>query len=141
MDKQKQIEEMANDLKKIKFDLKGCFVPQYVGVYEDITAKELHDLGYRKIPKNAVVLTREEYDKLQSLKDDYTKGYEAGVDEGWDNARKETAEKFKKLLKALVADRNCNEDYDWEDVQVDGQIFVECVDEICKEITEGKVKE
>lgn len=55
--------------------------------------------------------------------------------------RKETAEKFKKLLKALVADRNCNEDYDWEDVQVDGQIFVECVDEICKEITEGKVKE
>lgn len=129
MDKQNQIEEMANELCWLRED-----------EYREI-ANLLYEVGYRKIPENAVVLTREEYDKLQSLKDDYTKGYEAGVDEGWDNARKETAEKFKKLLKALVADRNCNEDYDWEDVQVDGQIFVECVDEICKEITEGKVKD
>jgi hypothetical protein len=54
-------------------------------------------------------------------------------------ARKETAEKFAERLKDLVAERNCNEDYDWEDVQIDGQIFVECVDEICEEILEGKV--
>ena len=51
--------------------------------------------------------------------------------------RKETAEKFAERLKDLVAERNCNEDYDWEDVQVDGHIFVECIDEIAKELTEG----
>lgn len=33
-----------------------------------------------------------------------------------------------------------NEDYDWEDVQVDGQIFIECVDEICKEFTDKGVQ-
>ena len=65
MDKQKQIEEMAKDLKQIKFNMQGCFIPQYVGVHEDITARDLYELGYRKIPEGAVVLTREEYEILK----------------------------------------------------------------------------
>ena len=59
-----------------------------------VYCEALYNAGYRKIPEGAVVLTREEYEKFQALRDDYVKGYEAGVDEGWDNARKETAEKL-----------------------------------------------
>lgn len=83
--------------------------------------------GYRKIPElpKETVLTADDIAELLTIVARDT--------------RKETARKFKKMLKELVAERNCNEDYDWEDVQVDGQIFVECVDEICKEIAEGKV--
>ena len=84
----------------------------------------------KEIPEKAVVLTREEYDKLQSLKDDYTKGYEAGVDEGWDNARKETAEKFAERVKMA---------FYYEFDELIPSIMADKIDEICKEITEGKV--
>ena len=49
MNKQKQVEELSNDLKKIKFDLSCCLLPQYVGAYEDAMARALVDLGYVKI--------------------------------------------------------------------------------------------
>ena len=51
----KAIEELAADLKKIKLDLSGCFLPQYVGAYEDAMANALIDLGYIKVQegKNA----------------------------------------------------------------------------------------
>ena len=55
MNKQKQIEEMEK------------IIDELYNVY-DTTAGEiaegLYSAGYRKIPKNAVVLTKEEYDKL-----------------------------------------------------------------------------
>ncbi len=95
MDKQKQIEEMANDLKKIKFDLKGCFVPQYVGVHEDITARELHDLGYRKIHANAVVLMKEELESMayvRAMENDLCKKCRERIGEEYEKLRKETAE-------------------------------------------------
>lgn len=142
MDKQKQIEEMVEELTKdmgIAFQLSGTtrFAP---------VAEMLVECGYRKIPKGAVVLTEEEYESLK-IEKDFDYGYregESNMTSYYENirlpeVRKETAEKFASMLKELVADRNCNDDYDWEDVQVDGQIFVECVDEICKELTEGKV--
>ena len=45
----KAIEELSNDIKKIKFDLSCCLLPQYVGAYEDAMARALVDLGYVKI--------------------------------------------------------------------------------------------
>ena len=45
----KAIEELSNDIKKIKLDLSGCFLPQYVGAYEDAIASALVDLGYVKV--------------------------------------------------------------------------------------------
>ena len=42
------IEELSNDIKKIKLDLSGCLLPQYVGAYEDAMAAALIDLGYVK---------------------------------------------------------------------------------------------
>lgn len=48
--------------------------------------------------KKTITITIEEYNSLlekqkqvDELKGDYVKGYEAGVDEGWDNAVKDTA--------------------------------------------------
>lgn len=49
MDRQKQVEELSNDIKKIKLDLSGCFLPQYVGAYEDAMARALVELGYVKV--------------------------------------------------------------------------------------------
>ena len=45
----KAIEELAADLKKIRFDLSGCLLPQYIGAYEDAMARALIDLGYIKV--------------------------------------------------------------------------------------------
>ena len=97
----KQVEEMANDLKKIKFDLKGCFVPQYVGVYEDITARELHDLGYRKIHENEVVLTQDE------LHERLNNAYDVGVESGKEVGSKATAEKIlNEIMSTKTEDKN-----------------------------------
>lgn len=124
MDKQKQIqtEELIGI---IQGAVGGCAT-----YWASLIAEEVLKYYQPKIPENAVVLETSAYESLE------IKNYRDVITE---RVRKETAEKFAELLKALVADRNCNEDYDWEDVQVDGQIFVECVDEICKEIIEGKV--
>ena len=108
MDKQKQIEEIAKDLKQIKFNMQGCFIPQYVGVHEDITARDLYDLGYRKIPENAVVLTKEEYEELKKgIKTyNYTAMFDAQNayrwEQGYLQGRKETAEKFAETLLDMV---------------------------------------
>lgn len=126
MNKQKQIEEMARTVCGLTNHCGRCFCgdsDEYCGF--KMFAQRLLDAGYRKIPEVNCALTSDDVAELLTI---------VTID-----TRKETAKKFKKMLKELVAERNCNEDYDWEDVQVDGQIFVECVDEICKEITEGKV--
>ena len=46
------IEELAADLKKIKLDLSGCFLPQYVGAYENAMARALVELGYVKVQED-----------------------------------------------------------------------------------------
>ena len=137
MDKQKQIEEMARTFGgcHITPNCKVCCA--YSGSTDcpnKTSAEKLYNAGYRKIPENAVVVSRAEYNDLKGLEkhfDDYLIKEIVAT-------RKETVKKFAERLKDLVADRNCNDDYDWEDVQADGQIFIECVDEICKELTEGK---
>lgn len=89
--------------------------------------------GYRKIPEDAFVLTREEYEKLQALKFDYVKGYEAGVDEGWDNAVMQTAEKFAEMLKERYVPLD-----EWDEISI-GSLHYE-IDEICKEIKDNVFK-
>lgn len=107
--------------------------------------------GYRKIPENAVVLMREEYEKLKQyeekvksgacftqkewleLCDEECKRNTENLSKARQLERKETAEKFAERLKQLFP---INEDIfrfsTSEQIQ-------KAVDEICKEITEGKV--
>lgn len=127
-----------------------CIGSEICAVREN--CKKLYNAGYRKIHENAVVLTEERLKAI--IEEEYKNALKGKVvltmeeyqmlnyfnhrgEELLKQERKETAEKFAERLKSLVFERNCNEDYDWEDVQVDGQIFIECVDEICKEFTEG----
>jgi hypothetical protein len=166
MDKKKQmIEEMARDFGNAIYRCnehstccKACILGGVCVPYK--YARGAYNAGYRKIPEGGVVLTKEEAEQvygtvknhgellkdLQEAKSVFEKEMEEAqkefvkhFEEHEKEVRKETAEKFAERLKELVADRNCNEDYEWGDVQVDGQIFIECVDEICKEISEGKV--
>lgn len=128
MDKQ-TIEEMA---KVLEFccngeNIENCNSDRSC---DSCRAKYLYDAGYRKIPEDAVVLTREEYEKLQALKFDYVKGYEAGVDEGWDNAVMQTAEEFAERL-IEEADKN-------RDNLGNRVVFICDIENVCKEITEGK---
>ncbi len=89
----------------------GCAEP-----WAKLIAEELHKNRYRKIPENAVVLETSVYESLE------IKNYRDVISE---ETRKETAEKFAERLKARL---NIPIDYlDEKDI-----------DEICKEITEGK---
>lgn len=85
-------------------------------------AERIYDLGYRKIPENAVVLTREEFSEK--------------IENTWLNCqefvRKETVEKFAemaKVKKKYITSKSQNT------CEV---VFVKDIDEICKEFTGGK---
>ena len=131
MDKQKQIEEMAKDIcspcHKGKLGLcepnKGCVVWEY--------AKNGVEEGYRKIPEGAVVLMRSEHQKYLAFKiiEPQVRGCldrERELEKRLETIRKETAEKFAERVKEET-DHGISAIYD------------STVDEIYKEITEGKV--
>lgn len=59
----KEIEEMASDMDY------GCTKRDLYPSDAKEIAKALYLLSYRKLPKNSVVLSREEYEKLRSLYD------------------------------------------------------------------------
>lgn len=109
--------------------------------------------GYRKIPEDAVVLTREEYERQQKDNEDFDKFARSISDIRMKNGNKiatfkdlqdyiklqvkqgskETAEKFAVMLKGSL------------DISVEGYSTSEVIneiedkiEEICKEITEGK---
>lgn len=84
MTKQEQIEEMTKDLENTILGL-GIHLCRK-------SAEKLYDLGYRKIPENAVVLTKEEYIDL-------SRNY---VKEQIEQARKETAKEILDKLSALM---------------------------------------
>lgn len=100
MDKQKQIEEMANLIHHTEFiDISGY--------EEEKIAEELLKYYQPKLPENAVVLTREEYDELKQAKillefREETIKYleEANIrySKALENKSKETAEKILKPL-------------------------------------------
>lgn len=149
MNKKKQIEEMARDFGEQKgygcrattLCCKECILQGDCVPYS--YAEGAYNAGYRKLPEGAVVLTKEEFEKLHALKDDYVKGYEAGVDEGWDNACKVTAEKFAERADKRIAqcqgERDGYEAFTIDDkAKYDGDIVSLALLEICKGLTEIK---
>lgn len=89
MNKQEQIEEMAKLINSKKIypceddvHCENCFCA------DKDTAEKLYNAGYRKIPENAVVLTKEEYIDL-------SRNY---VTEQIEKARKKTAKEILLLL-------------------------------------------
>jgi hypothetical protein len=142
MDKQKQIEEMAKVLIKASCYGKHCKKCAFVRSVEKATKccvclKHLYNAGYRKIPENAVVLTREEYEKLDLVKEMYGSNDKIKLSDLLKMlamtdkvARKETAEKFSERLKAKKIEIATG-------VRYLNMVSVVAIDEICKEITEG----
>ena len=140
MDKQKQIEEIVkfhcNELYSngiCKEDNKTCVINNgnYCAVIEN--AKILLD---KLIPENAVVLTRERYEwltccfgKFEEIMNDIKK-----------STRKETAEKFAVRLKVeylpIVSSYFLEDDPNQFELENE---LCDLTDEICKEITEGKI--
>lgn len=145
MDKQKQINEIA-DIIFEALNNKGRIAN---GEGVDIISVAIYNAGYRKIDKNAVVLTREAYNRL------FTKARQSEIKtidlESIVNARKKTAEKFAELAKAKLNDwLKDNEDNDGKidfgiaEIELigvkslEGEVISESlIDEIAKEITEG----
>jgi hypothetical protein len=64
MTDEKQIEEMAK-IVGWHCNEKSMDYCDEVDCCDECLARDLYNAGYRKIPENAVVLTREEYEKLK----------------------------------------------------------------------------
>ena len=161
MNKQKQIDEMA---RIIAFDLcpyravhkkwgkeAQCYSDNNFAECTQIknVVDKLYNAGYRKIPEDSVVLTDEkdiqqyEWSKLVD---------KMGVIEFGEKVRKETAEKFAERLKEKLnewlednEDLNGKIDFGIAMIELigvkslDGEVIAESlIDEIAKEITEGK---
>jgi hypothetical protein len=131
MDKQKQLEEMAKIIHKHFQYLKSDW-EEYTK--SDLSlAYALQWNGYRKIPEGAVVLTREEYNGFKIIAEKQS--------EIIDETEKKTAEKFAKESKQRLKDKLHRGKalhttvFGKEYVR---RIFKEVIDEVCKEITEGK---
>ena len=118
MDKRKQIEEMTNIMFEYALAIDG-FSPEIQQAMEEVStkqaikkalwgyAKALYNAGYRKIPENAVVLTREEYDG-KGIVVEMSGGHKLKLSVGKfgemskileEHTRKETAEKFAEMAK------------------------------------------
>ena len=151
MDKQKQIEEMTSIIERSCCNIKSLH--RCDTSCEICMAQDLYACGYRKIDKNAVVLTRGDYEKLLDVRADVIiKDIDKVFKEEFEDTkrsmekkikpiykaietrtRKETAEKFRDILKSRLK-AYLNEDLDFL------MKWCECnsvIDEICKEITEG----
>lgn len=123
MDKQKQIEDLTALIDS--FNIRTIKQAKYVAEY--IVDK----LNYRKIPEGAVVLTKEEYEKHKGFsREEVDEISETAIK----NSRKETAEKFAEMLKDEHS--GIEQDKDGEHLVI--VLDEEELDEICKEITEGK---
>ena len=133
MEKQ-MIEEMAQCKNFNGYTCKSCGVKNSCDRY--ILAEELYNAGYRKIPENAVVLTREEQQRYAAYKiiEPQIRGCldrERELEKRLDTIRKVTAEKFAERLKEKMD----NQQY----ILLPTATVKYMIDEICKEITEGKV--
>lgn len=108
MDKQKQIEEMYDDISERLVGVLDCEIMS--------VAIHLHGLGYRKIPKGAVVYTKERVDKIFNDYAEYIK-----------KVRKETAERFAEMVSKAFFGLSCIDIDEWNWCQ-------NKIDEICKEL-------
>jgi hypothetical protein len=121
--KKQEVEEIGQDIADICSDMAlNCCgsTPCYACI-----AKRLERKGYRKIPENAVVLTREEFEFMcvdtKAVREEEVK-----------QARKETAEKFAERLKSMAYQST-----DWSHGVHPMVVEVDYIDEICEEFTEG----
>lgn len=138
MNKQKQIEEMANLIHHTEFvDISGY--------EEEKIAEELLKYYQPKLPGNAVVLTREEYEKLKLFEERVRSGVCFTQKEWFDycqkdsnertsllikakkDTRKETAEKFAAQMKVLLSSNTYF-------VLADKERLHKVIDEIAKEM-------
>ena len=140
MDKQKQIEELT--IRIVRIAGKGDVVDR---------AEALYDEDCRVIPENAVVLTREEYEKLKLFEERVRSGVCFTQKEWFDycqkdsnertsllikakkDTRKETAEKFAEMVNQVINAyrKKVGED----ECVVDARRLIFEVNEICKEFT------
>lgn len=136
MDKQKQIEELEKDIAVRMAMAKGIAGSMNKGV-EGWLGEYLIEKGWVQIPENAVVLTREEYNNMQFVTEFIGTKQKIGACDfnrvflqHERKIRKETAEKFAERLKTECFDGGI------DDKRV--SVSFSRLDEICKEITEGK---
>ena len=80
MTKQEQIEEMAQIICG-RCEDGVCLIDKSLchGLCEELKAEALYNANYRKVPENAVVITREDYERL---KNNYDRGYYFGKMDG-----------------------------------------------------------
>lgn len=89
MTKQEKIDEMAKDIHRVCTACSGEMFDEYT--CDRCQAKLLIEKGYQKLPKDSVVLSREEICELKyQSEEDFSKAYDLGS--------KETAEKIFKML-------------------------------------------
>ena len=147
MDRQKQIEEMA---KVLDGDCGECYTCKYfehkgTNCTYLLGAEYLYNAGYRKIPENAVVLTNKklelgEYKGEVQVMAMTRRVYDAILAQ----ARKETAEKFARLVEfhsVSTRDEKGKEIFTISALclkEILHEEFGIPYDEICKEITESK---
>ena len=130
--KWQEIKEIAQDIACSCVDLveSSCVdVPCYVCI-----ARKLKDKNYRKIPENAVVLT----DKKDIQQYEWSKLVDKmGVIEFGEKICKETVEKF--AFKVNTTINNHKKKVGEDDYVVNARRLIFEVNEIAKEITEGKI--
>ena len=89
MTRQEQIEEISKGIHRVCTACSGEMFDEYT--CDRCQAKLLIEKGYRKLPEDSVVLSREEICELKcQAEEDFNKAYELGS--------KETAEKIFKML-------------------------------------------
>ena len=148
-DKEKQIEEMAKDLKEIETDVghilvnetfsyvkeqkkynpKKDFFKAHTKTFEELTAEEMFKKGYRKIDKdNSVVLSREEYQLWNVLKKTWASDdKEVSAEDMLETLKntkglgsKETAEKFAKTFVINLLNNSVIDECTLEELEFDG---------------------
>ena len=114
MNKQQQIEEIAGTICnacKERFEIsKKCknVIEPCLAAYAH--AEALYNAGYRKLPEDSVVLSREEYDSLRlQIQQAHNKGVQAGFDMTKfkeQSIRKQAIKEFAEKLKERYVDEN-----------------------------------
>lgn len=162
MDKQKQIEEMVrfidihNEAKKI-----AKLMPSYIVGYDGkpksqhLYIEQKMEIAKEIIKQGAVVLTREEYEKLKLFEERVRSGVCFTQKEWFDYCQKDSNERTSLLIKAKkdtrkeTAEKIANRVHNLFNRDIKDSVvytqeektilkeFVESIDEICKEITEG----
>ena len=89
-----------------------------------LKAKELYKAGYRKVPEGAVVLSKEEYERLkqeETYRLLYGRSWTAKRKDDYEEARKETAKEILGKLLSVVQDKRNKLTITTRDPSIGGQ--------------------